>query len=748
MHLEQFPYDEDDSPARKRDLSKLIESDNVCEFLDDAELRIISDTVLRELEIDSNDASRTEKLRKWIDGMKLAKQIIDGKDYPWTQASNVKYPILTNAAIQFSARAYPAIVSPTGVVKKKVIGRAKKEINAGSAYGSEGNSLPTEAAQSGAQKLTMDAPALPQSQQGGDPNLPQQQQAQPSRSKDQIASDAVEFMNYQLTCEMPEWLPDTDRLLQQLSLYGCMYRKLWYSKIKGRMASKILTPLQFIIPANCSDLSETPRSSELFTLSPNQIESNIRSGIFRDIDSRHWGNLNDSEGPQELVEQQNLLDLDGDGYKEPYIITVHINSREVVRIKANFKEKDIYLEDKVVAYIKKCDYHIEYVFIPSLDGTSYCTGFFDLAYHINDVINSTMNQLLDAGSLANTGGGFVSNDIKMERGPLKFNIGEYKAVNARGDDIRKGLIPMQFPGANPTLFNLLEFLLNAAREITNVKDILLDSASSNTPATTTMALIEQGTKVYNGIFKRIHHSLSREFKILKRLNAEYLNPNVYINVIDANVSASDFADDSLDFEPVSDPEISSDMQRMAQAQFLQPFLVDPLLDPIQIRLRILRAAKIENPEELIKPPQQPQPPPEFQIEMQKLQLESQKQQQAIAEMSAKFALEDQKMQILKDESDAKIVKLRTASMLDLANAESKELGDQMAHYDQEVARMDEQMAQQHELRKQQLEQEHQLQQQQLEQDYGREQQREQISADQQGRTAELDAAKSNPSVSP
>lgn len=669
------PNQDLDSPVNKRDLQKLVDSNNIAADLDEDELRKIGQLVLDELEIDLADEARLERLDKWEKGQEMAKQTITYKSTPFKNAASVKYPLITHAGIQFAARAYPAIITSGGVVKKKVLGREKKQQEAAAQQ-----PMPNVPNQS------MPAPGMPgQPGQGQPPLLPQQPMPPPQqqqRGKSQVAQDAIDYMNYQYTCEMTEWIPDTDRMLLQLAFFGSMYRKTWYSKIKGRPCSKILTPLEFITPSRMSSLEDCPRTSELFTLTQNEIEGQIRAGIFIDFSYRAHATDEDSEQPQQMIEQHRYLDLDEDGYREPYIVTVHREAAIAVSIRANYTLDDVQLgEKKRVAYIPKRNYYTGYTFIPSIDGSSYGTGFYELLSPINDSVNTTINQLLDAGRLANSNTGFISKDLKMKRGEMSAGIGEYKAVNAIGDDLRKGIVPLNFPGANPVLFQLMQFLLASARELANTQDIIANAKSSNMPATTTLALIEQGGKVLNGIYKRIHRSLGQEFKILKRINAEFLNPNQYEEIIDARVSPEDFQDPSLDFEPVSDPEEVSDVQRMAKAQFLMGMISLPTLNPMEVTRRILEAANIPDIDGLLAPPSQPQPDPRVLIEAQKLELEKMKLQ--MEAMKQSLAL-----QIQKSESDAKILKQKTSAIKDLADAEAAEAGQQLQQYQQQLGALD------------------------------------------------------------
>jgi len=198
----------------------------------------------------------------------------------------------------------------------------------------------------------------------------------------------------------------------------------------------------------------------------------------------------------------------------------------------------------------------------------------------------------------------------MNAGAIRFQMGEYKVVNVAGGTLRENIVPMDFKGPSAVLFNLLGFLVEAGKEIAAVKDVLSgDQKTPNVPATTTLALIEQGLKVFTAIYKRVHRALKSELNKLYRLNRVYGDEKSQYKVGDTwkVVLKQDYVRGS-GVEPYSDPSMVSDMQRMARTQFLLGFLQTPFVNPIKILERAFDAADIENSSELIN--QQPAPNPE------------------------------------------------------------------------------------------------------------------------------------------
>jgi chaperonin GroES len=612
-------YDETEDETEQHPLMRLvdlIEMPNIATELDDSKLSEIGMKVVREYDIDKN--SRAEWETKMGKAMDLAMQVAEAKTFPWPNAANVKYPLLTTASIQFAARAYPAIVQGRDVVKGKVTGRDE------------------------------------------------------TGEKQDRADRVGQHMSYQLLDEMTGWEEDTDKLLHILPIVGCCFRKTYFDPGLGVNCSEMVSAKHLVVNYAAKSLERAPRITQVFELYPHEITERMRSGVFLDVElGIAQGNDGDEDGAHEFLEQHRRLDLDEDGYGEPYCVTVHKDTGKVVRIYARYDATGVHVDNKThkVARIEQVDYYTKYSFIPSPDGGFYDVGFGSLLWDINETINSTMNRLLDAGTLANTGGGLIGKGMKIKGGPLRFTPGEWKQVDNGGTSIAENMYTLPVPQPSPVLFELLGFLTDAGREVASVKDVLTgDAMSANMPATTTMAMVEQGLTQFSAIYKRIHRSLASELKKLYRLNRLYLPPETYFRVLDDEkaVAQTDYEDESVDIAPVSDPTVITDQQRLAKAQYLMQFMGDPLVNQYELRRRVLEAAKIEGIETLLPEPQ-PQPPDPLQEATVALTL-------AEADKSTAQAVESQ----------AKTVKAMADAIQAVSTAEAAEPGPQLAEYEMEL----------------------------------------------------------------
>lgn len=584
-------------------LRKLVESTNIAENLDKEKLEEISRQCKDGFEYDLQSRADWDKAAKeWT---KLALQVREEKTYPWVGASNVKYPLLSTAAMQFNARAYPSLV-PSGnkLVKTVVIGR------------------------------------------------------DPTGEKLKRAERISTYMSYQLMEEMDGWEEDMDKLLIMLPIVGTLFKKTYFDPIEKVPVSKLVLATNLVVNYWATCLEEAERISEILHISKRNVKSKQLSGVYLDVDLgdppvyedttsvTKAGTKQDETTPWQFIEQHCYLDLDDDGYAEPYIVTFERSSGTVVRVVARFEPEDITLNDdgKVVS-IEAIQYYTKYGFIPNADGSFYDIGFGVLLGPLNDSVNTLINQLVDAGHLNNLQAGFLGKGLKLKMGEQRFKPGEWKTINSTADDLKKQILPLPTKEPSNVLFQLMGTLITSGKELASVAEIFVGKMpGQNTPATTTMATIEQGMKVFTAVYKRIYRSLKSELKKLFELNETYLNPEEYGKVLDEPIGAADFNDEEYDVCPQADPNAMSQTERLMKAQGLLELLPIGILDPVEVVSRVLEAQEQPNWQKLfnkqIQETGQFEPPPD--PKLQEMQMKSQMEQQKVA---LQAQAQQQKMQL-------------------------------------------------------------------------------------------------------
>jgi len=693
-------------PEIARRFAKWMSVKNLAEDLEDTERQKIADQAKREFVID--DESRADWKTKYRDWLDFALQMVKPKSYPWPNASNVIFPMITVAALQFNARAYPAIVQGRNVVKGTVVGDDRgvaamqpAQPPPGAPVGPPGvGSAPMGPGQAqaaagppgggAAAAPPGPLPATPQLPPSGGPGGSPQGPMQPAVGPDgkpqwlvapgakQARADKIgRHMSWQLLTEMPEWEEQTDRLLLVVSIVGTMFRKTYFDPSALRNVSETVDAMRLCVNYKAKNFDAAPRKTEEIDVYPWEIESNIRSGLWLDDDyGTNHDVSQDEQAPVTFCEQHRRYDLDGDGYDEPLIVTFSRDTGRLARIMVGFDSESVEAtHDGEVQHIEPVRYYTKYGFIPNPDGGCYDIGFGHLLYPLNAAVNTTINQMFDAGHLQIAGGGFIGGGMSINTGAVRFTTGEYKVVNTSGKALRENLVPIPMPGPNPVLLQLMQFLIESAKDIGSIKDVLTgEIPGANVPGILGLAVIQQGLKVFNSIFKRIHRSLRKDYELLFRLNRLYLADETGFRI-----GSEYFAVTREDYErgggaePVSDPDMVTDTQQMAQANFLLQFSNDPFFDGREIRLRAMQAAAIQQVDKLIAA----QAPPNAAIAAQLAQLDLEKQavdvQKHLAELKGqelqiRAAREEADLDIRRGKDKATEIEMLSRSILNLANA--------------------------------------------------------------------------------
>lgn len=586
------PDQDDQQESAPEKLRKYIESVNIADHLDEDTIRKISNECSEGFEVDL--VSRTIWERKIDEYVKLAQQIQEQKAYPWPKASNIKYPLLSTAAMQFAARAYPTLVPSDGmIVQGEVIGK------------------------------------------------------DPDDSKQDQAERIGLYMSYDIMHNMEGWEEGMDKLLIELPIVGTMFKKTYWDTIKKKNCSHVIRPKHIVVNYWATNMCDAERISEIIPMTKRIIKQRQMAGLFsKDVDlgaapsvpfdshprQGYWAPSNDDTTPYEIIEQHCYYDLDDDGYAEPYVVTFHRQTRKILRISARYDETTMfYNDDGTLASIEPIHYYTKFGFIPNPDGGFYDIGFGMLLGPLNESVNTLINQLVDAGTLNNLQGGFIGKGLRLRMGDQRFMPGEWKAVNATGDDLKKQIVPLPAKEPSNVLFQLMGTLITSGKELASVAEIFTGKMpGQNTPATTTMATVEQGMKVFTAIYKRIYRALHEEFCKLFKLNANYLDPKTYAAVIGEPIGPDDFDEKTYRVIPAADPNATSSQEKLQKAEGLLQLLPLGVLDPIAVVTRVLKAQEQPNYEQLFNQAvqqtgQMPPPPPDPKV--QELQMKQQAMQQ-------------------------------------------------------------------------------------------------------------------------
>lgn len=548
---------------------------NVAEKLEPEELDSIGARCKNEFELDLSTRADWESRMVAIN--KLVLQVLEQKSFPWVGASSVKFPLLTIAAIQYHARAYPALVNVDELVRYRVFGD------------------------------------------------------DPTGQRELLGSKVSQHMTYQCTEEDDEWEENQDRALLIQPIVGCAFKKIYYDPFKRKNKSILVFPKDLVISYFAKSIEDAPRLSQILHFSHNDIRERVLRGMFLDVELGKPMQLpedklaqardksqgmnresigNDSLAPHEFVEQHRWMDLDRDDYQEPYIVTFERGTGKVVRIVARFISSDVEKDEKgKVLRITPIQYFQKIPFVPAPDGGIYDIGFGMLLHPLNESVNTIINQLVDSGTLNNLGGGFLGRGVKIRGGNYSFAPGEWKPVDSTGDDLNKSIVPLPRNPPSDVLFNLLGMLVEYSERTSSSVDAMVGvTPGQNTPAETSRNAMEAGMKVFNAIYKRTYSALKQEFRKLYKLNQIFLpeQPSGPFKI-----SRQHYMMDPTGIRPAADPSAMSDSQRIMLADVLRKAAMeDPSAgwDRYEVNKRFVEALKTSNVDAILPPPGSPKAP--------------------------------------------------------------------------------------------------------------------------------------------
>lgn len=542
-------------------------NDNLAEELSPQERIAIADELIEYYEID--EQVREEHFDRLADGLRLLGLTDEpASDVPFKGAATVQHPLIAEACTQFQARAIEEFFPPAGPVKAYIMGEATEE-----------------------------------------------KVAQGERLAD--------YMNYQLTEADDEYYWSTDQMLFYLPLSGSAFKKVYIDPITGMTTSRFVTAEDFVVPYNARSLANAPRYCHRYEMPENDVFRAQEAGSFIEdarllptpqilVDkntsfSRYdMEDVADDRSPQQhyddtiytMLEYHIDYRMPWDEDLEiapPYIVTVESESREVMAVRRNWVHDD--------ELMKKRIWFTHYKYLPGLG--FYGFGLLHIIGSLAKAVSGGIRALLDSAAVANLQGGFKSKEAKIA-GEIRFTPGEWIDVDMSADELEKAFFNLPVKEPSTALANLVQTLVDEGRRFATTTENMVGEASNTGPVGTTLALIEQGSKVFSGIHKRMHMAARQEFKMMSTLNFEFMEVEEYpyeVQGEERTILKSDF-DGRVDIIPVSDPNIWSTTQRIAQNQAILELITnDPELYPKKQRKiahrRMLESLRIPDVDQIL-----------------------------------------------------------------------------------------------------------------------------------------------------
>jgi len=535
---------------------------DLCETIDEQDLFDIALDVIENYQADKDSRGEWESM--FERGFDLLGLKLEPGTEPFEGACTAVHPLLIESAVKFQSKASQELFPSSGPVKANILGKATPE-------------------------------------------------------KELQANRVQNFMNYQVTEQMPEYFDEFERMLFHLPLIGSAFKKVYYNSTLKRPMSEFISIDQFYVSYYATDLRNADRYTHVIYRSPVELEKDIQAGVYKDVTLPEPNQTNitsftekmdtilglspssDKDPQYVLLEQHCYLDIEGNDQSLPYIVTVEETSRTVLSIRRNYEQNDSNME--------KRSHFVHYRFVPGFG--FYGLGLIHFLGNLTMSATAAMRSLIDAGQFANLPGGFKARGVRMVGDNEPISPGEFKEVEATGMDLSKAIVPLPYKEPSSTLYQMLQFVAAAGQKFADSTEQVISDAASYGPVGTTMALLEASSKFFTAIHKRVHKSQKDEFRILAKINYDYL-PNEYpydVPFEDRSIFKNDF-DGRIDIIPVSDPNIPSNAHRMMMANMaLQMAQQSPpgMFNMEALNRTILHAANMPNLEEILPPKIEPKP---------------------------------------------------------------------------------------------------------------------------------------------
>ena len=531
---------------------------NLADYLEDSQLQEISGDLCEAVESDM--AARRDWAETYVMGLDVLGMKYEERTEPWENACGVYSNVLAEAAIRFQAEAMSETFPAAGPVKTKILG-----------------------------EITQD--------------------------KEDAALRVKTDMNYELTEVMVEYRPEHERLLYSLGLAGSAFKKVYFDPSLGRQIALYIPAEDVIVPYGASNIESAERVTHVMRKTKNEMVKLQAAGFYREIELgdpvSFFSDVEEAKAEQSgvsltsddrytVLEVHADLNIDGvdgaDGedsmqVAKPYVVTLEKGTGKVLAIRRNWNPDD--------ELTLKRQHFVHYAYVPGFG--FYGLGLIHIIGGYARAGTSLIRQLVDAGTLSNLPGGLKSRGLRVKGDDTPIGPGEFRDVDVPSGSIRDNIMTLPYTEPSQTLFALLKQITEEGRRLGAISDMNISDMSANAPVGTTLALLERTLKPMAAVQSRVHFSMKQEFKLLRKIIAEYA-PEEYLYMPDRGEPRARRADYAMvEVIPVSDPNSSTMAQRVVQYQtVLQMAQATPqIYDLPQLHRQMIEVLGIKNADKLV-----------------------------------------------------------------------------------------------------------------------------------------------------
>lgn len=532
--------DVDFSPHTERDKTGVKEHDaNLALYIEDQLLNSLANDLLEGIEADC--AGRDKWVNTRTKGLTLLGLDIDqprgdtgSSAAPLEGMSSVRHPLLLDACIRFQANARGELLPSDGPVKVR---------------------------------------------NDGDQSV----------ANDGLAEDLEEDMNHFLTVTASEYYPDTDAALFETGFSGLTFKKVYNCPLRRRPVSESVSASDLIIPPTATDLRNASRITHEVMMRKSTMKRMQILEVYRDIPlqrdlTENLNKLDVKKAETSGVNPQPTRPQDGrytiyetyceidpadlgidepdapDGLPLPYKVSISKDDKAILEIRRNWKFGD--------TEFQPVQYFVKYPFVRSPLGF-YDIGLVNILGNCTQALTAAWRISLDSGMFSNfpgflyakAAGRQVTNDFRIPPGGGV-------AIDTGGLPMNQAIAPLPYHDVTPGMLAVTQHIEEVGQKIGMTAEMNIGEGKQDAPVGTTIALIEQATKVLDAVHKRLHAAQSEEFQLLADRFRE--DPEAFWRhnktpaqpwTIETFLKALD----TYGIVPVSDPNSATQMQRVMKA---------------------------------------------------------------------------------------------------------------------------------------------------------------------------------------
>lgn len=403
----------------------------------------------------------------------------------------------------------------------------------------------------------------------------------------QKSSKIKKMLNDYLTVVDKSYYPDCDIHFLYTAFMGNGFKKVWQDPIACRPMSRTIATADIYIDNNCTDALSSSRITHRIDLSRQDILLKQEAGEFLNVPLRQLNDDVSSDGSinnvinridgvtKDQIENKNLFDyyechttryikgIEGapkikEEFPCPYIVTMDVLNRKVVKIIRNWKEGD--------NNYKRKESFVHSKYLPGFGLYGY--GILQLLGSNAVVLTSILRQGVDAATFSNFPAFIKMKGLKMENNDKLIGPGEAHDIESGGAvRIQDAIMPLPYKGADPTLMALRQQLRDESRQPAGVAETQISDKHTEAAMGTILALMEKATIVQSSVMRCLHHSFSQELQLIYECFRNHMTDEPYTFKLKGEtvtISKQDF-DDSVRIVPVSDADIDTNTQRALKA---------------------------------------------------------------------------------------------------------------------------------------------------------------------------------------